>query len=143
MFTGRNLHQGDTQWFELNSLPEDATKIEKQFVAKSEKTGHAHALCGDYEMFNVKNTEGFFVKVGEGGATLNHTAQSNLTPEYWDTNKELEIADHKPTRFKKGIYYVGIQKRKRHFAKRAEKFGFQFKFREKEIKNEYWGNVMD
>ena len=145
MFTGRNFHQGDTQWFEIDALPQQANEIDKQFIAKSEKTGHAHALCGDYKMFSLANTEGFFIEVGEGGATLNHTAQSNLTDEYWDLNKVLDIADHRPTVFKKGVYYVGIQKRKKQFAKRTEKRGYQFKFRDDQLSmiNSDWENVFD
>jgi len=115
--TGRALHQGDRQWFEVKSLPSTAKPIKKTFIAKSEKTGHAHALCGDYEMFEQKGVDGFFIKVGTDGATLNHTRYQNLTPEYWDNNHLTEIADHKPTIFKKGTYFVGIQKRKKHFSK--------------------------
>jgi len=28
-FTGNNLHQGDTQWFELQQLPSDLKKVEE------------------------------------------------------------------------------------------------------------------
>ena len=145
MFTGRSFHQGDTQWFEIDALPQQANEIDKQFIAKSEKTGHAHALCDDYKMFSLANTEGFFIEVGEGGATLNHTAQSNLTDEYWELNKVLDIADHRPTVFKMGVYYVGIQKRKKQFAKRTEKRGNQFKFRDDQLSmiNSNWENVFD
>ena len=120
-FKSESMHQGDTQWYALKSIPSNAVKIEKTFIAKSEKSGHAHALCGDYEMFQEEGVDGFFVKVGSDGATLNHTGYKNLTPEYWDKNQVLEVADHKPTFFKEGVYYVGIQKRKKHFSKVWEK----------------------
>lgn len=116
-FTGVNFHQGDCQFFEIDSLPEGIVKKEKTFIAKSEKSGHAHALCGDYEMFEKEGVDGFFIKVGTDGATLNHTGYQNLTEKYWDKNEILPIADHKPTIFKQGIYFVGIQKRKKHFSK--------------------------
>jgi len=119
-FTGTAFHQGDTQWFELDALPEGVTRVEKQFIAKSERSGHAHALCGDYEMFTKEGVDGFFIKVGTDGCTLNHTGYANLTPEYWDRNAQLPVADHKPTVFKQGTYFVGIQRRKKHFSKTWE-----------------------
>jgi len=120
-FTQRAMHQGDVQFFELKDMPVDAKKIEKTFIDKSEKSGHAHALCGDYEMLEIKGQEGFIIKVGSDGCTLNHTAYQNLTPEYWNKNQTLPIADHKPTFFGPGIYRVGIQRRKKHFSKVWEK----------------------
>jgi hypothetical protein len=120
-FTGKNSHQGDTQWYGVTTLPPTAKKVGKTFIAKSERSGHAHALCGDYEMFEVENTDGFFVKVGSDGATLNHTGYKNLTPEYWDKNQVLEVADHKPTTFEEGVYFVGIQRRCNPFQKVWEK----------------------
>ena len=118
-FTGVNLMQGDTQWFGITDIPPTAKKIAKTFIAKSERTGHAHALCGDYEMFELD--EGFIVKVGTDGCTLNHTGYQNLTPEYWNKNQTLQIADHKPTFFKEGVYFVGIQRRKIHFSRVRDK----------------------
>jgi bifunctional N-acetylglucosamine-1-phosphate-uridyltransferase/glucosamine-1-phosphate-acetyltransferase GlmU-like protein len=105
-----NAHQGDVQIHSLANLPEGVKKLEKTFFAKSEKTGHAHALCGDYELFETKSGSRIIV-VGDKGATLNHTKMENLTKEYWDTNEVLPIADHKPTILKQGIYHVGIQRR--------------------------------
>lgn len=114
-------HQGDVQIFSVDSVPSSAKKIEKTFIAKSEKSGHAHAMCGDYELFELPEQKGFVIKVGTDGCTLNHTAYQNLTPQYWDKNKALKIADHKPTSLKQGTYYVGIQKRKKHFSAVWEK----------------------
>jgi len=32
-------HQGDTQWFSIDKIPESAKKVEKQFIAASERSG--------------------------------------------------------------------------------------------------------
>lgn len=114
-----NAHQGDVQIFSMDALPKDAKEIAKTFIAKSEKSGHAHAMCGDYKLFEVPG--GHIVQVGSDGCTLNHTGYQNLTPEYWDKNKVLPVADHKPTCLKEGVYFIGIQKRKKHFSKVFEK----------------------
>ena len=105
-----NAHQGDVQMHSIANLPTDAKKVEKTFFAKSEKSGHAHALCGDYELYETEVGTRFIV-VGKEGATLNHTAYKNLTTEYWDRNEVLPVADHKPTLLPAGIYHVGIQRR--------------------------------
>lgn len=110
-------HQGDVQILSINSIPSEAVKIEKTFIAKSEKSGHAHALCGDYELYELPNGRGHIIKVGTDGCTLNHTGYHNLTQEYWNKNQVMPIADHKPTIIKQGTYYIGIQKRKKHFSK--------------------------
>lgn len=105
-----NAHQGDVQMHSIANLPADAKKVEKTFFAKSEKSGHAHALCGDYDLYETEVGTRFIV-VGKEGATLNHTAYKNLTTEYWDRNEVLPVADHKPTLLPAGIYHVGIQRR--------------------------------
>ena len=129
-FNGFAAHQGDVQIFGITEIPSNAKEVNKTFFAKSEKSGHAHALCGDYSLMNITierelsgstvTEHGFIVEIGEGGATLNHTKYSNLTAEYWDENVALNIADHKPTTLSQGIYYIGIQKRKQHFQKAWE-----------------------
>lgn len=116
-----SAHQGDVQIFSIEEIPAEAKKIAKTFIAKSEKSGHAHALCGDYELLELPEQKGHIIKVGSDGCTLNHTGYQNLTPEYWDVNKVMPIADHKPTQLKAGIYFIGIQKRKKHFSKVWEK----------------------
>ena len=107
---GFRAHQGDVQMHSINKLPEDVKKVEKTFFAKSERSGHCHALCGDYELYENESGSRFIV-VGDNGATLNHTAYRNLTKEYWDRNEVLPVADHKPTLLPAGIYHVGIQRR--------------------------------
>jgi len=114
-------HQGDVQILSLSQLPEGLKQVAKTFIAKSEKSGHAHALCGDYELFELEEGKGHVIKVGSDGCTLNHTGYQNLTTEYWDVNKVMPIADHKPTILNPGVYFVGIQKRKKHFSKIWEK----------------------
>lgn len=116
-----SAHQGDVQIFAIDSLPEGAKKIEKTFIAKSEKSGHAHAMCGDYDLYELPAGAGHIVVVGSDGCTLNHTGYHNLTPEYWDKNHVMPVADHRPTNLAPGTYYVGIQKRKKHFSKVFEK----------------------
>ena len=59
------MHQGDVMMFEITGIPECWVKSEKTFFAKSEKSGHAHALCGDYELYTNPKQEGFIVKVEE------------------------------------------------------------------------------
>lgn len=112
-------HQGDVQIFSIESVPSNAKQIAKTFIAKSERSGHAHALCGDYKLYEVEG--GHVIKVGTDGCTLNHTLYQNLTPQYWDKNKVMPIADHKPTILSEGTYFIGIQKRKKHFSKIWEK----------------------
>jgi len=115
-----NCHQGDVQIFSIEKAPLSAKKVAKTFIAKSEKSGHAHAMCGDYELLELPG-KGHIIKVGSDGCTLNHTGYKNLTPEYWDKNVALAVADHKPSFIPEGIYFVGIQRRKKHFSKVWEK----------------------
>lgn len=114
-------HQGDCQILSVDGVPSTAKKIAKTFIAKSEKSGHAHAMCGDYELYELENKNGFVIKVGSDGCTLNHTGYHNLTEEYWDKNQVMPVADHKPTILTEGTYFIGIQKRKKHFSKVWEK----------------------
>lgn len=121
-FTGDNSHHGDVQLFGIKELPFGCKKIDKKFIAASERSGHAHVLCGDYEMFEKEGIDGMFVVVGTDGCTLNHTAMQTLTPEVMSKNEITRIADHKPNFYKAGqILYIGIQKRKKHFSKIWEK----------------------
>ena len=115
-------HQGDVEIFSIDSLPSNVKTLPKTFFAKSEKSGHCHALCGDYKLMETSDIpEAFLVEVGSDGATLNHTGLHNLTNEYWDKNQVTEIADHQPTVLEKGLYVIGIQQRKQHFKKQWER----------------------
>lgn len=120
-FTNKfNAHQGDVQIHSINELPKGLKKLSKTFFAKSEKSGHSHALCGDYELYEDKKGSRFVV-VGSEGATLNHTGYQNLTKEYWDKNQIMKVADHKPTILPEGVYHVGIQRRVNPFKSVWEK----------------------
>ncbi len=121
-FTGISSHHGDVQAFELSNLPDGCKKIDKKFIAASEKSGHVHVMCGDYDMFEKEGVDGFFIKVGSDGCTLNHSGIQTLTPEIMNRNEATKIADHKPNFYKPNtVLYVGIQKRKKHFSKIWEK----------------------
>lgn len=120
-FTGVNTHHGDVQLFGLKELPTGLKKVENHLIAKSERSGHCHALMGDYEMFE-SDAGDMFVVVGSDGCTLNHTRYETLTPQLLSKNIVTEVADHKPNFYKAGeILYIGIQKRKKHFSRVWEK----------------------
>lgn len=112
-FTNKyNAHQGDVQMLSIDKLPSNAVRLEKkEFIAKSERSGHAHALCGDYEMFTAEGYDGFFVNVKGELAVMNHAKYAILNERVLSTPKETEIADHKPTIIPAGTYYIGIQRR--------------------------------
>jgi hypothetical protein len=109
-FTGNALHQGDTQWFEINSIPSGAKKIEKQFVAASERSGSFHALFGDYDMYEV---EGGLVIDAKEECIINHSLKEVLEKTGVSLNeaKVLEKKDHRHSVLPKGIHFVGIQQR--------------------------------
>lgn len=101
-------HQGDVQFFSIDKMPENVKKINKQFIAASEKTGHVHALSGKYDMYEYD--DGFIIDVKEE-SILNHTDKNILFGENWNDPKVLPSKDHNPSTIKKGLYYVGIQRR--------------------------------
>lgn len=109
-FKNKAVHQGDTQWFEITSVPKNAKKIKKQYVAASERSGSFHALFGDYDMYEVAN--GFVIDAKED-CILNHSLQSLLegTGVTMDSAKVLPKKDHRHTIIPKGIHFVGIQQR--------------------------------
>ena len=102
-------HQGDTQWFQLDSIPENAKKIEKKFIAASERSGSFHALFGNYDMYEVE--DGFVIEAHED-CILNHSLQKELTDINMDIAIDLPRKDHRKSILKKGtIAFVGIQNR--------------------------------
>jgi hypothetical protein len=107
-FTNKNFHQGDTQWFSIESLPSNCKKLEKQFIAASERSGSFHALFGNYDMYESDN--GFVIDVKEE-CVLNHSLKQYLDQEGLSTKKILPKKDHRHTIVPKGIYFVGIQQR--------------------------------
>lgn len=49
-FNQANHHQGDVQFFGLTTLPKGLKKVEKQYIAASERSGSFHALFGNYDI---------------------------------------------------------------------------------------------
>ena len=111
-------HQGDTQWFNIDVIPETAKIMKKQFIAASEKTGHVHALSGDYDMYEYD--DGFVMEIHKD-CVLNHTAKTELNQKTWNKPVELPARDHRSSVIPKGIYYVGIQQRFNPLSKMLEK----------------------
>lgn len=109
-FTGKAQHQGDTQWYEVDSIPKEAKKVEKQFIAASERSGSFHALFGEYDLYEIE--EGFIVDAKED-CIINHALQEALkgTCVSLSEAKVLEKKDHRHSVLPKGIHYVGIQNR--------------------------------
>jgi hypothetical protein len=101
-------HQGDVQFYAIDAIPTDAKKIAKQFVAASEKSGHVHALNGNYDMYELE--DGFLLDVKET-SIFNHTSKSLLNAETWDKATALPEEDHGVSVIEKGKYFVGIQQR--------------------------------
>lgn len=98
----------DTQWFLIDAIPKEAKKLEKnQFLAASEKSGHAHGLFGKYDMY--EHDGGFVLDVKED-CVLNHCSNT-VTLEEMSEPKEVPYKDHKASHIKAGLYYVGIQTR--------------------------------
>ena len=107
-FQNKSFHQGDTQWFSLESLPNNLKKVEKQFIAASERSGSFHALFGNYDMY--EHESGFVIDVKEE-CILNHSLKEYLDNEGMNTKKILPKKDHRHTVVPKGVYFVGIQQR--------------------------------
>lgn len=109
-FTGKNLHQGDSQFFELSELPKGLKKVEKQYIAASERSGSFHALFGEYDMYEYEN--GFILDIKEE-CILNHSLESVLKGSgvSLSESKVLPKKDHRHSVVEKGIYFVGIQQK--------------------------------
>lgn len=106
-------HQGDTQWFKLESgIPKSAKKVDKRFIAESERTGSRHALLGNYEMYEVEGVDGFVIDVKDE-CVLNHCLKSELDAinNNLDDAKILPKKDHRHSVIAPGQYVVGIQNR--------------------------------
>jgi len=109
-YTGKAQMQGDTQWFEIKSIPVTAKLINKQFIAASERSGSFHALFGDYDMYELE--DGFIIDAKKE-CIINHSLQEILKGTGVSLNKAkvLEKKDHRHSVLAKGIYFVGIQQR--------------------------------
>jgi len=102
--------QGDTQWFSIDSIPSNAKKVEKQFIAASERSGSFHCLFGEYDMYE---TDGGFIIDAHEECILNHSLKEVLDRSRISLSeaKVLEKKDHRHSVIPKGKYIVGIQNR--------------------------------
>jgi len=109
-FTGSQSHQGDVQFFQLKSIPEGAKKVEKVFIAASERSGSFHALFGEYDMYEV---EGGLVVDCKEECILNHSLKSVLekTGNKLDKALILDKKDHRHSILPEGVHFFGIQQR--------------------------------
>jgi hypothetical protein len=101
-------HQGDTQWYSIDEIPLNSKKIEKQFIAASERSGSFHALFGNYDMYELE--DGFAIDVKEE-CILNHSLKEHLKNTSMNNVVTLPKKDHRHSVIKKGKYYVGIQRK--------------------------------
>lgn len=103
-------HQGDCQFFNIADIPASAKKVEKQFIAASERSGSFHALFGDYDMYEV--ADGFIIDAKED-CVLNHSLKQELDKinNNLSDAKILPKKDHRHSVLPKGKYVVGIQNR--------------------------------
>jgi len=110
-FSNVSFHQGDVQFFQLKELPSDVKKVEKQFIAASERSGSFHALFGNYDIYEFP--EGGFIVDVHDECVLNHSLQSELlgTKVSMDTAVITPKKDHRHTMVPPGKYYVDIQTR--------------------------------
>lgn len=110
-FEKLNFHQGDVQFFKVASLPKNIKKIQKQFIAASERSGSFHALFGNYDIYEYP--EGGFIIDAHEECILNHSLKTELLNTGVSMNKAVvtEKKDHRHTVVSPGIYYVGIQTR--------------------------------
>lgn len=110
-FSNVSFHQGDVQFFQLKELPGDVKKVEKQFIAASERSGSFHALFGNYDIYEFP--EGGFIVDVHDECVLNHSLQSELlgTKVSMDTAVITPKKDHRHTMVPPGKYYVDIQTR--------------------------------
>lgn len=107
-FTGYDFHQGDVEFFSIDQLPQDVKKIDKSFIAASERSGSFHALFGNYDMYEAEG--GICLDLKED-CILNHSLKADLDAVNNNLNKAQVIPkkDHRHTVVPKGIYYTGIQ----------------------------------
>jgi hypothetical protein len=110
-FSNVSFHQGDVQFFGLTELPSDVKKVQKQFIAASERSGSFHALFGNYDIYEYP--DGGFLIEAHDECILNHSLQSELSGSgvSMDTAVITPKKDHRHTIVPPGKYYAGIQTR--------------------------------
>ena len=86
-------------------------KVEKQFIAASERSGSFHALFGNYDIYEYP--DGGFVIEAHDECILNHSLQSELSGSgvSMDNAVITPKKDHRHTIVPPGKYYAGIQTR--------------------------------
>jgi len=108
-------HQGDTQWYLVDPKSinlSKLTKIDKAFIAQSERTGSVHALCGEYEMYTAEAPfEGVIIETKDD-CVLNHSMLEYITPTSLNTPEVLPKKDHPHSKLPgKKIYFAGIHRK--------------------------------
>lgn len=101
-------HQGDVQMYKVNCVPTSAKKVEKQFIAASERSGSFHAAFGNYDLYEH---EGGFVLDAKDNCIMNHSLQAELDSITLSDVKVIPKKDHNANLIPKGIYFIGIQNR--------------------------------
>ena len=101
-------HQGDVQFYSIDKIPNESKKVNKQFIAASERSGSFHALFGNYDMYEDEN--GFLLDVKEE-SVLNHSLKEHLKNTSMDNAITLPKKEHWYSIIKKGKYFVGIQQK--------------------------------
>lgn len=99
-------HQGDVIFAQIEEIPAGAIATENKPLAVG-SGGHAHALTGDVQRFEMDGR--VFFKVS-GAATLQHVDASLLTPDVYRSAALLPEKDHHPHTLPVGSYEFWIQK---------------------------------
>ena len=106
-----NGHAGDVQCFSIKELPSTAKKINQQPLALGENHNHAHIVTGDCELF-IDDDNTFYVKTGAGKSLLQHTFESMIKTDTYNSQEPVEIADHLPCELiPDTIYKIGIHQK--------------------------------
>lgn len=102
-------HQGDTQWHQISEIPTTAKKVQKKFIAESERSGSFHGLFGNYDMYETSDGD-ILIDVKEE-CTLNHSLKREIENINMDYPVELPKKDHRMSVIPQGKYLVTIQQR--------------------------------
>lgn len=108
-------HQGDTQFYRIvdGQIPKGAVKSpHKKYIAESEQSGSRHAVCGDYDFYDldVNGTQAMVLDVKQD-CIINHTLREHLTELSLDKSEVLPKKDHEHSTLPTGVYLVGIHER--------------------------------
>lgn len=112
-------HQGDTQWHKIDKISSKAKKVDKKFIAESERSGSFHGLFGNYEMF--EDNEGNVMVDVKEECTLNHSLRENIESINMDSPVVLPKKDHRLSIIPSGKYLVTIQQRFNPLSKHLER----------------------